>query len=128
MTKKESRVMRSFQTRVITQLGQGTFESVDLKNAVFSRWLVGYMASNKIPFQVVHLGENVTRIIKSGTICEHCNGKGFIQADTTPIEGLKIPEEDMETKSSHCCCGESCNCKNGCKDGGVCCNQRSKAA
>lgn len=127
MTKKESKVMRSFQTRVITQLGQGTFESIDIKNPAFSRWLVGYMASNKIPFQVVHLGENVTRIIKSGSICKHCNGNGFVEVDTTPIEGLELPEEDNE-KTSSSCCGDSCSCTNGCKVGGVCCKEKSKAA
>ena len=91
MTKKESRVMKSFQIKVITQLGQGTFESINIKNPVFTRWLVGYMAENNIPFQVVPLGEGVTRVIKSGSLCPNCNGKGFTEMDHTPISDLKIP-------------------------------------
>lgn len=126
MTKKEAKVMRSFQVKVITQLGQGTFESVDLKNPIFSRWLVGYMADNRIPFQVVHLGEGVTRIIKSGSLCENCGGKGFIEADNTPLPDLKVPgEEESETSN---CCGDNCSCENGCKNGGECCSKKSKAA
>lgn len=118
MTKKESKVMKSFQIKVITQLGQGSFESIDLKNPVFSRWFVGYLAQNKIPFQVVHLGEGVTRIIKSGSLCPHCEGKGFMESDKTPVKGLELPEDS----DSGCC--TDCSCK----EGSECCKSKSNAA
>jgi len=125
VTKQQSKVMKSFQIKTITKLGQGTFDSIDLKNPIFSRWLVGFMADNKIPFQVVHLGEGVTRIIKSGSVCPHCQGKGFVNVDQTPVH-VEIPEH---LKDSLCCDGNKiCSCKGGCADGGECCKAKSKAA
>lgn len=125
MTKKQSRVMKSFQVKTITKLGQGTFEYIDLKNPIFSRWLVGFMAENKIPFQVVHFGEGVTRIIKSGSICPHCQGKGFVDIDHSPVN-IEIPEH---LKDSFCCdANEICTCNGGCSDGGSCCKSKIKAA
>lgn len=125
MTKKQSKVMKSFQIKTITKLGQGTFDYIDLKNPVFSRWLVGFMAENKIPFQVVHLGEGVTRIIKSGSLCPHCQGRGFLEIDNTPVN-VEVPEH-LKNESA-CCDGGECSCKGGCAEGGECCKTRSRAA
>lgn len=124
MTKKQSKVMKSFQIKTITKLGQGTFEYIDLKNPVFSRWLVGFMAENKIPFQVVHLGEGVTRIIKSGSVCPHCQGKGFVEIDNSPVN-VEIPEH---LKNDFSYWSSDCTCTNGCSKGGQCCKTDSKAA
>ncbi|PIE74762.1 MAG: hypothetical protein CSA18_03625 [Deltaproteobacteria bacterium] len=128
MNKKQSRVMRSFQIKMITRLSQGTFESIDLKNPVFSRWLVGYLVDNNIPFQVVSFGEGVTRIIKSGKTCAYCNGKGFTEMDHTPIENLELPDSDDNAEKKSDCCGEGLNCSEGCKDGGLCCKDKNEAA
>lgn len=133
MNKKQSKVMRSFQIRIITQLGQGTFESINIKNPVFSRWLVGYLADNNIPFQAIPLGEGVTRIIKSGDVCPYCNGKGFTHADTAPVKNLLTTNyyeevKDVEEHNYTSCHSHVCSCNGGCKDGGDCCCKKDKAA
>ncbi|TWI66902.1 hypothetical protein LZ24_02859 [Desulfobotulus alkaliphilus] len=132
MTKKQSKVMRSFQIRMITQLSQGTFSSIDLKNEFFVKWLVGYMADNQIPFQLIPLGAGVTRILLAGCVCEHCKGKGFIaeKADTLPkphlMSALEKELADEEAQTAHC--GDHCSCENGCAGGGICCSQQHRAA
>ncbi|MCW7753139.1 hypothetical protein OOT00_03970 [Desulfobotulus sp. H1] len=131
MTKKQSKVMRSFQIRMITQLAQGSFSSIDLKNEIFVKWLVGYMAAHQIPFQLVPMGAGVTRIVLSGCLCSHCQGKGFVP--DSEENGLQRPhllealEEENEDQVISCC-GDSCNCENGCGSGGTCCSERRNAA
>lgn len=120
--------MRSFQIRMMTQLAQGKFSAIDLKNDIFTKWLVGYMAENCIPFQLVPLGAGVTRIIAAGSLCSHCHGKGFL-----PKEGKVLPHilEDLKTLESdheHGHCGQNCSCKNGCAQGGSCCKSGAHAA
>ncbi|TYT73798.1 hypothetical protein [Desulfobotulus mexicanus] len=132
MTKKQSKVMRSFQIRMITQLSQGSFSSINLKNDFFVKWLVGYLADNKIPFQLIPLGAGVTRILLAGCVCEHCKGKGFIaeKADTSPKPHLMsaYQAELEEEESLTACCGDHCSCENGCTNGGSCCGQQNRAA
>lgn len=128
MTRKQSKVMRSFQIRMMTQLAQGKFSAIDLKNDLFVKWLVGYMAESCIPFQLIPLGAGVTRVIASGTLCPHCHGKGFL-----PAEGEKFPPvlEDikaLETHSHHGNCGHDCTCDHGCTHGGSCCKTHVHAA
>lgn len=132
MTKKQSKVMRSFQIRMMTLIGQGTFTAVDLKNEFFVKWLVGYMAENRVPFQLVPMGGGVTRIVHSGTVCPHCEGKGFFETqmdprpELLPEEAICYSEETPEEKKSGC--GGNCTCEGGCADGGVCCQDKQKAA
>ncbi len=78
MTKRESKIMRSFQIKMVTQLAQGKFDGIDLKNDLFVKWLVGHMADARIPFKLVPLGGGVTRIIHSGGLCPLCDGTGMI--------------------------------------------------
>ena len=78
MTKRESKVMRNFQFKLVTQIERGEFEAVTLKNKYFVKWLVGYMAEQGHPFQVVRLGPGVVRVIRGGLRCPYCQGKGFI--------------------------------------------------
>ena len=82
MTRRESKVMRNFQFKIVTQLERGEFEAITLKNKLFVKWLVGYMAERCHPFQVVRLGPGVVRIIHGGRRCPHCAGKGFIANET----------------------------------------------
>lgn len=125
MTKKQSKVMRSFQIRMMTQLAQGKFSAIDLKNDIFVKWLVGYMAENCVPFQLIPLGAGVTRVIASGSLCHHCQGKGFL-----PTEGKALPHileeiKILETDSHHGACGGNCSCEHGCSQGGSCCGKIS---
>lgn len=122
MTKKQSKVMRSFQIRMITQLAQGKFDAIDLKNDLFVKWLVGYMAENRIPFELIPLGAGVTRVIVSGKRCAHCHGKGFLPAEGTPLPHILEDIKALE-KESHEDCGGNCTCENGCSQGGNCCSQ-----
>jgi hypothetical protein len=134
MTKKQSKVMRTFQIRMITQLAQGTFSSIDLKNEFFVKWLVGYMADNQIPFQLIPLGAGVTRIVLAGCLCPHCQGKGFFSDPSVmtkrPALLDDLQEEDMEEASpAHpATCGGNCACEDGCASGGTCCQTRRRAA
>ena len=130
MTKKESKVMRSFQIKMVTQLGQGTFDSVDLKNDLFVKWLVGYLAETRTPFKLIPLGGGVTRIVHSGGLCPLCSGTGMIHADEpawadTPAPETLIPSVDDAPEP---CCGGNCTCSDGCAQGGPCCMGRQSAA
>jgi hypothetical protein len=78
MTKLQSKVLRSFQIKTMTQLAQGKFDSVTLKNDIFTKWLVGYMVSESIAFKLIPMGGGVTRIVREGVCCPHCMGKGFL--------------------------------------------------
>ena len=82
MTKKQSKVMRSFQIKMVTQLERGEFSSINLKNDIFVKWLVGYMVDYRIPFRMIDMGGGVTRITREGLLCPHCEGKGFIEGRT----------------------------------------------
>ncbi|MDL2269670.1 hypothetical protein LJC71_07825 [Desulfosarcina sp. OttesenSCG-928-A07] len=123
MTKRESKVMRSFQIRMITLLAQGKFDAIDLKNDLFVKWLVGYMADNGIPFQLTPLGAGVTRVIAAGRRCSHCHGKGFIPAAEKPrphiLEDIKAPAQEAHHKG----CDGNFTCENGCSQGGICCGK-----
>ena len=130
MNKKQSKVMRSFQVKMMTQLAQWKFSSVDLKNDLFVKWLVSYMAETRIPFKLVPLGGGVTRIIHSGGLCPLCEGSGIIHADEhlieeTPSPASILPEDKRMTR---CASGGECNCKGGCSEGGPCCGGKHKAA
>ncbi len=81
MTKKQSKVMRSFQIKMVTQLERGEFSSINLKNDIFVKWLIGYMVDYRIPFRMIDMGAGVTRITREGMLCPHCDGKGFIEQD-----------------------------------------------
>lgn len=133
MTKKQSKVMRTFQIRMITQLAQGTFSSIDLKNEIFVKWMVGYMAENRIPFQLIPLGAGVTRIVMAGALCPHCQGKGFFPGEHPMEQRLELLadlQEDDEAPHSagEPSCGGNCSCEQGCASGGICCQARQKAA
>ena len=78
MTKRESKVMRSFQIKMITQLEKGEFTSVTLKNELFTKWLVGYMVTYGIPFKTIPYGFGVTKITNDGLVCPHCGGSGVV--------------------------------------------------
>jgi len=128
MTKKESKVMRSFQIKMMTKLAQGKFDSVDLKNDLFVKWLVGYLAESRVPFKLVPLGGGVTRILHSGGLCPLCSGTGMIHADEpelteSPDPASVIPEEDILS----CCGGHSCGDGHQCC-GGQCCKENRNAA
>ena len=85
MNKKESRVMRSFQTRVIVAIEQNRFSAIDLKNDLFVKWLVGYLLDCRIPYQLIPMGGGVTRILKTDGLCPLCRGKGFIEGETPDL-------------------------------------------
>lgn len=78
MTKYQSKAMRSFQIKMITQIEQGKFESINLKNDIYVKWLAGYMADNLIPFRIIPLGGGVIRITKETCICPRCQGRGYM--------------------------------------------------
>ncbi|MCG8471011.1 MAG: hypothetical protein MI742_04040 [Desulfobacterales bacterium] len=130
MNKKQSKVMRAFQIKMMTQLAQGKFQGIDLKNELFVKWLVGHMAESRIPFKVVPLGGGVTRIVHSGGLCPLCSGSGVIHhADECAISESPSPEAfawHAEKKSSGC--GGNCSCKGGCSEGGRCCKENQSAA
>ena len=81
MTKKQSKVMRSFQIKMVTQLERGEFKSINLKNDIFVKWLIGYMVDYRIPFRMIDMGGGVTRITREGVLCPHCDGKGYIESE-----------------------------------------------
>ncbi len=78
MTKRQSKVMRSFQIKMVTQLERGEFTSITLKNELFTRWLIGYMVTNGIPVKVIPFGFGVTKITIENHICPHCGGSGVL--------------------------------------------------
>ncbi len=117
MTKRESKVMRNFQFKLVTQIERGEFEAVTLKNKFFVKWLVGYMAEQGHPFQVVRLGPGVVRVIRGGLRCPHCQGKGFI-ADKAPATMATAPA--TAEKADYGCATVGC--------GGNCGGCRAKAA
>lgn len=114
MTKRESRVMRSFQIKMITLLGQGKFDSVDLKNDIFVKWLVGYLAETRTPFKLVPLGGGVTRIVHSGGLCPLCSGTGMIHADEPDLVESPDPASLFPSAAPLSCCGEACRCGGHC--------------
>lgn len=81
MTKKESKVFKSFMINTMTKLAQNKFDSVTLKNDLFVKWLVGYLVKECIPFKLIPMGGGVTKIVREGYCCPNCNGMGFF-----PIE------------------------------------------
>ena len=90
MTKRESKIMRSFQIKMMTRLAQGKFDAIDLKNDLFVKWLVGHMADARIPFKLVPLGGGVTRIVHSGGLCPLCDGTGMIHGEESPLEETPV--------------------------------------
>ena len=120
MTRRESKVMRSFQFKLVTQIERGEFESVTLKNKYFVKWLVGYLATRGYPFEVARLGPGVVRIIRGGMRCPYCGGKGVI-ADGTgkaalayhdtecPDPGVDAVDPAM-TDGTGCCRGACSGC------------------
>ncbi len=81
MKKKEAKVMRSFQIKMITQLERGEFTSVTLKNDIFVKWLVGYMTDTNKPFKIIDMGSGVKKITLEGIVCPQCGGKGFLHGN-----------------------------------------------
>ncbi|BCS97011.1 hypothetical protein DSLASN_26430 [Desulfoluna limicola] len=128
MTKRESKVMRSFQIKMMAQLAQGKFDSVDLKNDLFVKWLVSHMAESRIPFKLIPLGGGVTRIVHSGGLCPLCCGTGTIHADEPELVETPDPVSLIPSGEAISCCGGNCTCRGGCADGGVCCKSRRSAA
>ncbi|WP_300669614.1 hypothetical protein [Desulfoluna sp.] len=110
MTKRESMVMQSFQVKMMTQLAQGTFDSVNLKNDLFVKWLVGYMADSRIPFKLIPLGGGVTRIVHSGGLCPLCSGTGMIHADEPELTESPDPATFIPTDPNFICYSRNC-CK-----------------
>jgi len=103
-------VMRSFQIKMMTRLDQGKFDSVDLKNDIFVKWLVGYLAESRVPFKLVPLGGGVTRIVHAGGLCPLCSGTGMIHADEPELTETPDPASFIPAEVSLSCRGE-----NGCK-------------
>ena len=128
MTKRESKVMRSFQIKMMTQLAQGKFQSVDLKNDLFVKWLVGYLAETRVPFKLVPLGGGVTRILHSGGLCPLCSGSGIIHGDEPMHSESPDPSSIFPDEQAHTCCGGgSCGENDSCC-GGSCCSKKRQAA
>lgn len=128
MTKRESKVMRSFQIKMMTKLAQGKFDSVDLKNDLFVKWLVGFLAESRVPFKLVPLGGGVTRILHSGGLCPLCSGTGIIHAEEPVLSESPDPSSIIPDEESHSCCGDgSCGGGSSCC-GGSCCKEKRNAA
>jgi hypothetical protein len=128
MTKRESKVMRSFQIKMMTQLAQGKFDSVDLKNDLFVKWLVSYMAESRIPFKLIPMGGGVTRIVHAGCVCPLCSGAGMIHADEPGVMETPDPVSLIHELAEASSCEGGCTCSGGCFEGGSCCKSRKKAA
>ena len=128
MTKRESKVMRSFQIKMMTRLAQGKFDSVDLKNDLFVKWLVSYMAESRIPFKLIPMGGGVTRIVHSGGLCPLCCGTGMIHADDSEVMETPDSASLISGLAESSCCGANCSCSGGCADGGPCCKAKKTAA
>ncbi len=89
--------MRSFQIKMVTQLERGEFKSINLKNDIFVKWLVGYMVDTRKPFRVIDMGSGITKVTLEGSVCPHCDGTGFIDNQS---ECLNECHDVVETKKA----------------------------
>lgn len=85
--------MRSFQIKMVTQLERGEFKSINLKNDIFVKWLVGYMVDTRKPFRVIDMGSGITKVTLEGLVCPHCEGKGFFDHESECLNGCGVAAE-----------------------------------
>lgn len=90
MTKHKSKVFQSFMVKYMTKIAQNKFDSVTLKNDLYVKWLVGYLVDECVPFKILHMGGGVTKIIKEGSCCPNCSGKGFFPLPDSTEKGMAV--------------------------------------